>query len=320
MSVHLNQEQVDAYLDGELPADGRKSAEEHVASCDECRKAVERRRALLEFVRSGRPNAQAPASLRQKVNALWEADRDVQGKPGIAARAARSGWPRLFNLHWTALGYAAAFFLLMVTLSFWLLSRREMRAASFVEMAVQTHRRGVQGSLPVQLQTNSAREATQWLAARLPFQFRLPTYQEDSGDRSRYEMIGASITSFRGRETAYVAYRMKNALISLVVTSADRAVAVGGDLIVAKSLVFHSIKKGELEVVTWSVHDLTYALVSDVTLPPRQSCVVCHSDPKDRKWQQAYAEQRPREQRTGFKLVSPINADRFLLSNLVTRD
>jgi anti-sigma factor RsiW len=285
MRVHLNEQAIDSYLDGELRESELQSLLEHLEHCDDCQTLVRDRRLLFETIRSARPRLRAPASLREKVSAILDTGNQPSSPQRVGLRSrvwAHAGWPAS-----TVLRYAVMLFLLVGVGTLWFLLRREARAASFVAMAVETHQLRLHDRLPIQFKTASAREVTAWFDSKLPFRFRLPTYQEDSGDRSKYEMIGGSVASFRGKSTAYIAYRMRNELISLVVTSADQAVASGGDSIVAKSLVFHSTKKGDLEVVTWSVHNLTYALVSDVTLPKRQSCVVCHADPNDHKWLQS---------------------------------
>jgi hypothetical protein len=70
--------------------------------------------------------------------------------------------------------------------------------------------------------------------------------------------------------------------ISLVLTSASSSVAAGGETTISKGLTFHAHRRDELQVVTWSVHNLTYALVSSVNLPIRESCAVCHASAKDK--------------------------------------
>ena len=71
-------------------------------------------------------------------------------------------------------------------------------------------------------------------------------------------------------------------IISLVLTSASSSVAAGGEKTISKGLTFHAHRRDELQVVTWSVHNSTYALVSAVNLPISQSCAVCHASAKDK--------------------------------------
>jgi hypothetical protein len=94
--------------------------------------------------------------------------------------------------------------------------------------------------------------------------------------------MGGRLVDFKGDHAAYISYRMHAQIISLVLTSSSSSVAAGGEKTVSKSLTFHAHRRGELQVVTWSVHDLTYALVSAVNLPIGQSCAVCHASAKDK--------------------------------------
>jgi anti-sigma factor RsiW len=146
---------------------------------------------------------------------------------------------------------------------------------------VQTHRQQVAGQLPLEVKTNSPSEMSAWFADKVPFRFRLPIYQETSGDGKRYELTGGRLIDFKGAHAAYISYRMHTQVISLVLTSASTSVA-GGETTVSRGLTFHSHRRDELQVVTWSVHNLTYALVSSVNLPISQSCAVCHARAKDK--------------------------------------
>jgi hypothetical protein len=162
------------------------------------------------------------------------------------------------------------------------LSVTEARANAFVDVAAQTHRQHLAGQLPLEVRTNSSSEISAWFADKVPFRFRLPTYEERSGQGQKYELAGGRLVDFEGAHAAYISYRMHARVISLVLTSASSSVAAGGDETVSKGLTFHAHRRNELQVVTWSVHNLTYALVSAVDLPISQSCAVCHAGTKDK--------------------------------------
>jgi hypothetical protein len=164
----------------------------------------------------------------------------------------------------------------------WRFSLTEARANAFVDLAAQTHRQQLAGQVPLEIRTNSPSEVSAWFADKVPFRFRLPTYQETSGQGQQYELTGGRSIDFKGGRAAYISYRMHGQVISLLLTSAASSVAAGGETTVSKGLTFHAHRRDELQVVTWSVHNLTYALVSSVNLPIRQSCVVCHASAKDK--------------------------------------
>jgi hypothetical protein len=164
----------------------------------------------------------------------------------------------------------------------WRASQINARANAFVDIAMQTHRQQLAGHLPLQVTTNSPSEMSTWFAGKVPFHFRLPTSQEADEQRQRYELRGGRLINFRATRAAYVAYGMQKHVISLVVTSASISVASGGEETISKGLTFHTHRKGELQVVTWSVHNLTYALVSGVNVPASESCAVCHASAKEK--------------------------------------
>jgi hypothetical protein len=123
------------------------------------------------------------------------------------------------------------------------------------------------------------------------FSVQLPNYQESSGQEKLYTLEGARLVGFEKNYAAYVAYRMKERPISLVITSDSAARPSGGEEIQAKGLKFHYNAIDGLKVITWSDRGLTYALVSDLEERGQQSCIVCHEGTKD---QELFAPLKPR--------------------------
>jgi hypothetical protein len=75
---------------------------------------------------------------------------------------------------------------------------------------------------------------------------------------------------------------MKNDRISLLVASSTSAEAYGGEEIISRGLTFHYHTKAGFNVITWTTHGLTYALVSGLHSSARQSCLVCHQNMADK--------------------------------------
>ena len=73
-----------------------------------------------------------------------------------------------------------------------------------------------------------------------------------------------------------IAYETARDKITLLVASSQSAVVAGGDELHFGPLAFHYDNEGGFEVITWSNHGLSYALVSNLSGSPRQSCLVCH--------------------------------------------
>jgi len=278
---------VDLYLDDELRGEELEIFNDHVSKCPSCRKHLEERRQFLESIRAARPSDVASPELRAKVAALMSTDaaafRALEPIRRNVENTSAKGRARFWQLRMGPIAALAACLVLTLGVALlWKVSSTQMHANALVDMAVKAHRQQLAGGRQFEITTSSPAEVTTWFADRVPFHFRLPTYQDGSESESRYHLSGGRVVTFRNNNAAYIAYHMKSQLISLVVVSASSSVAAGGEKTTSKGLTFHAHRKDGLEVVTWSVHGLTYALVSSVNLPAGQSCGVCHSSVKDR--------------------------------------
>jgi hypothetical protein len=93
----------------------------------------------------------------------------------------------------------------------------------------------------------------------------------------------AGATRRQGCGLAYIAYRMQTGPVGLMVTPDSVAVASGGVEVDFKKVSFHYGMVEGYKVVSWSIHGLTYALVSHEGNSTQQSCMVCHSAMRDRE-------------------------------------
>ena len=148
-------------------------------------------------------------------------------------------------------------------------------------MAAETHLRHVRGELPLEMAPDDPQKISAWFANKVKFSVQLPNYQESSGQEKLYTLEGARLVGYQNDYAAYVAYRMKDRPISLVITSESVAKPSGGEEIASRGLRFHYNAIDGLKVITWSDRGLTYALVSDLEERGQQSCIVCHQGTKD---------------------------------------
>jgi anti-sigma factor RsiW len=281
---------IDFYLDDELRDDDLEIFNAHLEECTSCRIQLEERRAFLEGIRSSRPLYVAPNALRDRIAQLLEeappaAPVDApEARPRVEEIRPADPPARLRLGLRPVVAMAASVLVVAGTAVLWTLSERQARANAFVDTAILSHQREISGRLPMELQTNSEAQITQWFERKVPFHLRLPSYSGDQKQNDLYTLRGARLVAFKGDYAAYVCYRIGPQPISLLVTSASSAVASGGESTVSRGIAFHSHRKDGLQVVTWSVHGLTYALVSSVTVNGRQSCVICHANPKDKEF------------------------------------
>jgi hypothetical protein len=163
------------------------------------------------------------------------------------------------------------------------LSTSPISGAKFAEFAVGAHRQYAQGNLALDVFSDSQQALNGWLKANSPFPLALPASPMGPGEERPYRLEGARLVRIGSKTAAYIAYQMQTEPVSLMVTPDSVAVASGGVQVDFKKLSFHYRMVEGYKVVTWSVHGLTYALVSREGNTTQQSCMVCHSAMRDRE-------------------------------------
>jgi anti-sigma factor RsiW len=263
------------YLDDELQGEERGMVEAHLADCESCAALFARELNFLNAIRKGAPFHVAPPELRAKVEKILSQERVVEeSRP---RRASRMSW---------LVAAAAVLLLLVLPLLVWRVYKQSnvppVTASAFALKAADTHLRHMRGQLPLEMESGSPQQISSWFLNKVNFSVKLPNYQESSGQDKLYTLEGARLVNYQSDYAAYVAYRMKDRPISLVITSDSVARPYGGEEIQARGLTFHYNAIDGLKVLTWSDRGLTYALVSDLEERGQQSCIVCHEGTKDR--------------------------------------
>jgi anti-sigma factor RsiW len=258
------------YLDNELQGDERATVEVHLTECESCAAIFARELNFLNRIRESGPLHVASPELRSRVEQV------LQVEPAHAPRS---------RFTWLVAVAAGLLVLLLPVLAWRLVKHNEpapvTQACNFALMAVDTHLRHMRGQLPLETESANPLEISDWFVNKVNFSVKLPNYQESSGQEKLYTLEGARLVNYQNDYAAYVAYRMKERPISLVITSDSSAKPYGGEEIASKGLKFHFNAIDGLKVITWSDRGLTYALVSDLDERGQQSCIVCHAGTKD---------------------------------------
>ncbi len=270
------------YLDNELQGEERATVEAHLTECENCAAILARELNFLNAVRESGPLHVASPALRAKVATILNEGQTSAAQPRVVVRANRSG----SRLSWIVAAAAVLLLLLLPIIVWRVMNQSEAtpngQPSSFALMAAETHLRRTRGQLPLEVESASPQNISDWFSNKVMFSVKLPNYQESSGQEKLYTLEGARLVGFQRDYAAYVAYRMKDRPISLVITSQSLAKPSGGEEIAAKGLKFHYNAIDGLKVITWSDRGLTYALVSDLEERGQQSCIVCHEGTKDR--------------------------------------
>ena len=286
--------QMTFYLDDELQNDERAALEAHVSHCAGCRERFEHERQFLESIRGARPLHTATPQLRAGVeNVLRDAPSPHTAPAALRERIERSLWR--FNLSASQpdgvrrLVARTAIVFLALLLGVWAWSEyykrpRAPQPSDFALMAVDTHQRHLRGQLPLEIASTAPQQISAWFAGKVGFKVELPNYQESSGQEKLYDLEGGRLVSYQNDYAAYVAYRMQQRPISLLITSEQTVEPSGGEEIVSQSMTFHYDSINGFKVITRADSGLTYALVSDLEERGQQSCIVCHQGTKDQNF------------------------------------
>jgi anti-sigma factor RsiW len=166
-------------------------------------------------------------------------------------------------------------------------SSRPLSGPEYAELAVTTHRQQIEGKLPLEVRSDSQQTLNEWFKAKAEFPLALPASPAAAGEVRPYRLEGARLVKVAGKTAAFIAYevgtpKLQMTPASLIVTRDSVAVASGGVQVDFKKVSFHYATVQGYKVVTWSMHGLTYALVSQEANNTQGSCMVCHSAMRDR--------------------------------------
>lgn len=272
------------YLDNELIGEEADEFREHLKTCVACARRVKEGQMLSRLLYRSRPLYEAPKELQIKVAAVTTGPVSLSKNVVVRVDKYPSSvvtWPSQElgrpARPWKALG-AAAMVLIALGITVAASIVKNASTTDYLETAVATHRGYLMGNLPLEIRSASPAAVVAWFAGKLPFHFQLPPLQVLADGKPAYQLAGARLVNYRGSYAALVTYRMESNTVSLLVASSKYAMASGGDQVYSRGLTFHYCIRSGFNVVTWTNHGLTYALVSAQHSSPQESCLVCHHD------------------------------------------
>jgi mycothiol system anti-sigma-R factor len=277
--------QILLYLDGELTGEEGVRFRKHLAVCDHCWKQIEEEQALSNLLHRASPLYSAPEELYNRVAAAASTEQvrgpiSVQDLPPNRLLQFSQQPPRKIE-HPAFLRKAAVAAVLAITLALTLtpIIVRQKRAKAYLDTAVTIHQSYLDGKLPLEIQSDSDEEVAAWFSGKVPF--RTPTSQVLTTNHPAYKLLGGRLVNYRNGHAALVVYQMETEHISLLVAPEQSAASLGGDEVRLGDLTFHYHTMEGLNVIMWSTHGLTYALVSSLHSSPQHSCLVCHQNMVD---------------------------------------
>ncbi len=282
--------QLTFYLDDELCASEKAEIELHLGNCANCEKIFAREKEFFVAVCQSKPIYRASEALQARIRETLNDVSPLPVTPKSLHRRIQSFLAQRNQLAiaptWTPLVWV----ILLITIGtglFWYIPTTIKQPSEIALLAVNTHLKRLAGQLPLEIKSDSAEEISQWFAGKVPFQLKLPNYQESSGQDKLYGIEGARLIAFKNDYAAFVAYQMQARPITLVATASALTLPTGGEEIITKGITFHCNSIAGQKVITWTDRGLTYALVSDLAEHGQQSCIVCHTGTKDRDFMEA---------------------------------
>jgi mycothiol system anti-sigma-R factor len=277
---------IQVYLDWELSGQDFEDFPAHLEQCEACRTELEAEEGLSALLHRSRPLYSAPDALRVRVMQAAESFNSTTSyAPANVKRriATASAWPLQTAGRGAQKWGTLVATLLLVAAGLLLLPRimQRSRADNYIDAAVAAHRSFLNGSLPLEIQSDLPSVVSAWFAGKVPFTFRVPSSAEELEHQQLYRLTGGRLVNYKNEYAALIAYQMKRQKISLLVSSSKSAVAAGGEEVPSGGIIFHNSKQADFNVITWSNLGLTYALVSSLPGSGRQSCLVCHQNMAD---------------------------------------
>jgi anti-sigma factor (TIGR02949 family) len=196
--VHLN-----PFLDNEVAAQDSLAIERHLQDCPACSAQFARERAWREALRARADYHVAPASLRQRVQA-------VAAQASAPVAASRPG--RGIALSWLQFGGALAAVALATWTSTIVMLRPPVEQLAAEEL-VATHVQATLSHRLTDVESSDQHTVKPWLSSRLDY---APPVRDLAADG--FPLVGGRITRVHDRDVATLAYRYRNHVIDVFVT------------------------------------------------------------------------------------------------------
>ena len=222
-------DQLDAYVDGELPEPASAAMDEHLRTCRDCAAEAFHRTQMKRATRAAALRFTPPPGLRQNI------------EKKIAPRRL----PLAF-LRSPVLAFAVAL-VLLIAVSAVVMVRHSARDAAISQL-VDLHVAALASPNPVDVVSTDRHTVKPWFQGKLPFTFNLPELQG-----SQYTLVGGKVVYFDHRPAAHLIFELrKHDLSMFIVQQGDSA--PGG--------LFSRAENG-FSIESWRTNGLQYVIVSD---------------------------------------------------------
>lgn len=242
------QNQIDAYVDAELPRPDTDRFRTHAEECAACAAmalaAIESKAAIR---RAGHCYTASP-ELRARVFAL--VNNTLTNDQVVPARRERrmpwGAWPRLTSATWPRWSLAAAA-LLLVAVGLFMVNLRP-QTTPLAEL-VDLHVADLASANPVDVVSTDRHTVKPWFQGKIPFTFDLPELQG-----SAFTLLGGRLAYFRQEPGAELLFRYQRHFISVFIFRQTPQIALPASF---------ADQSSSFRVRTWTQGGLRYVVVGD---------------------------------------------------------
>ena len=233
MACALWSEKLDAYFDGELPADETRALDEHLRTCATCAAEGLSKLQLKLAVRAAGQRFKPDTAFRARI------------EKSVAVRGT-SLWKR----YWFPV-LAAAAVLLIAGAAILTFNRDRRQQQQLMSELADLHVATLASSNPVDVVSTDRHTVKPWFEGKIPFTFNLPELQG-----SPFTLVGGRVSYLNQSPGAELIFRVRQHQISVFIFQ-DRALrSISGD----EALTAHSFG-----VRSWSHDGLRYFVIGDAS-------------------------------------------------------
>ena len=235
MSFDQWTEKLDAYLDGELPANDTRALEEHLRGCAACGTAI--------------------AARSQEKRAIRAVSQRYSADPAFRARIRQSISPRpaRWKSFWVPALAVAAVLIIVIGASLVVVNRERTNSRQLISEVADLHVATLASSNPVDVVSTDRHTVKPWFAGKLPFSFNLPELQG-----SPFVLIGGKVAYLHQSPGAELIFQDGRHRISVFILQEQALGSTKIDTTPSGTTVAFNIR-------SWTANGLRYFAVSDVS-------------------------------------------------------
>ncbi|MDH5445072.1 MAG: anti-sigma factor [Gammaproteobacteria bacterium] len=230
------QQNIEAYLDGELTLSDRRDFEEHLGNCNNCQLRLEAVRKLNTSIKKIGYSSR-PSGLKRNIRAGL-LDLSGEDSPGF-------NWSQLLGFS----GASALFAGVGVWLVMGVMINSPLQLAHTDEL-ISAHVRSLMVDHMTDIASSDRHTVKPWFNGKLDFSPNVVDFKDHG-----YPLVGGRLDYLKGRPTAALIYKRRAHVINLFVRKADTP---------AQITTMQLIQHQGYQLLNWQERGLTYTLVSDL--------------------------------------------------------